>query len=289
MARARALALVAAAAIAPSAQAQSLQHLSVRQFTLSADTAAPKLEVPFHLVLTVRAGERVSSIANLDLPILAELELLGDERRVTSDRSGTTYREIIGVVAHHAGDIHVSPATVDAIDPRDRRGKRYFSNDLTLHVTGAVLAPLTSAGNSARSLLRAVMNAILLVAGIAATVFIVMTLARRRRRQVGVALPLPDPVIEPPERSARDVLHDGLLALRAERTREAAVAVRSLARHIIGASERETLADVLRRPGAYDPRMRDVLRTLERAAFTYDSDVTAAIGAAIHALEHATQ
>lgn len=279
---------MAFAAFAAPVCGQTLQHLTVRGFTLSADTATPRLEEPFHLIVVVRVRERVSSLANLDLPILAELELLGDERHVTSDRNGTTYREVIGVVSHHAGDIHVSPATIDAIDPRDNRSKRYFSNDLTVRVTGGALEPLRGAGASAAGFARTIFNAIVLLLGIAAAIFIVVTLARRRPRVALVNPPALEPVFAPVERNPRDVLHDGLLTLRAERTRGAALAVRSLARHLVGATDTETLADVLRRPSAYDARMRDALVTLERAAFTYDSDLPAAIDAAIHSLEHAT-
>ena len=60
--------------------------------------------------------------------------------------------------------------------------------------------------------------------------------------------------------------------LRADRNRPTAVRVRTVVWELIGASEGETLADVLRRPEAADPRMAGVLRALERAAFTYDDD-----------------
>ena len=273
------------------ADAQTLTRLTVRQFTLSADTASPKLEEPFHLTVVVRVDQRVRSIANLDLPILAELELLGDERRATSDRGGTLYREVIGVVAHHAGDIRVAPATIDAIDPRDNRGKRYFSNDLVLHVAGGPAAPLASAGSALRTIVSVAVRIALILVGLAAAAFVFFAVLRARKRIAPAADALteaPRSAVEPEPRDARDVLRDGLLTLRAEPTRSRAFVVRSVARSLVGAGERETLADVLRRPQAYDPRMRDVLLSLERAAFTYDADVHAAIVDAIASLEHAT-
>ncbi len=277
-------AIVAFAAFAHPASAQTLQRLTITQFTLVSDAPAPALEMPFHLIVTVRVRERITALENVDLPILADLELRGDERHVTADKNGTTYREIIGVVAHHTGDIHIAAATVDAIDARDNHPKRYSSNDLTLHVSGGALVPAAAA----RTFLATLLRVVLWLAGIAAAIFAVIAVWTRRRREP-VAQPAPLEVAAAPlERSPRDVLHDGLLTLRAERTRATAIAVRSLARRLIGASDRETLADSLRRPGAYDPRMREVLRTLERAAFTYDSDVPGAIDAAITSLEHAT-
>ena len=40
--------------------------------------------MPFHLIVTLRVRERVTRIDNLELPLLAELELLGDERETQS-------------------------------------------------------------------------------------------------------------------------------------------------------------------------------------------------------------
>ncbi len=185
MARASALAfaLVALLATLP-VSAQTLQHVTVTQFTLASDTNAPAIEESFHLIVTVHVRERVSSLANLDLPVLAELELVGDERRLRSDRNGTTYREVIGVVAHHTGDIHVAPVTLDAVDPRDQRAKRYFSNDLTVHVGGGTLEPLRSAGNVAGSILRTLATLVVWVVCFAAAVFVAVAIYRRRRSPV---------------------------------------------------------------------------------------------------------
>jgi hypothetical protein len=281
-----AAAVFAGAVLLAPAHAQTLQHLTVTQFTLAADTNAPKLEEPFHLIVTVRVKQPVRDVENLDLPVLAELELLGDERRVTRDASGTAYREAIAVVAHHTGNIQIAPATLDAVDPRDKRAKRYFSNDLSLAVSGGVLEPLRGAGAFAGTLFRALLTLIFWILCAAAAIFVALTIFRRRR----VPAPVQAPPIDPPiqrVRDPRDFLRDGLLTLRAEPTRHSAVQVRTLARSLVGASDTETLSDVLRRPSASDARMRDVLSSLERAAFTYDSDLPTAIRAAIISLEHA--
>jgi hypothetical protein len=58
---------------------------------------------------------------------------------------------------------------------------------------------------------------------------------------------------------------------------------------MVGASDAETLADVLRRPLAADPSLRDLLRALERAGFTHDADLGVAVAAAIAQLEHMTR
>ena len=54
---------------------------------------------------------------------------------------------------------------------------------------------------------------------------------------------------------------------------------------MLGASEGETLGDVLRRPGTRDPAVREMLVGLERSAFTYDADLQGAIEDACGALE----
>ncbi|MGB6518019.1 MAG: hypothetical protein WBE79_05850, partial [Candidatus Cybelea sp.] len=137
---AAALSLVAAA-FSP-AGAQSLERLTVESFVLSSDTAAPRIDTPFHLTVTLRVRERVARIDNLDLPILAQLELLGDERETASGPHGTLYRESITVVAHEGGALAIAPATLQAIDARDGKPKQWFTNGLRLRVAGSAARPL---------------------------------------------------------------------------------------------------------------------------------------------------
>ena len=272
---------------ASAASAQTLQRLTVTSFTLAADTNSPKLEVPFHLLVTVHVRERVSELDNLNLPILAELELLGDERRLTSDPSGTLYRETIAVVAHHTGDITIAPATLSAIDARDGRGKRYFSNALTVHVSGGVLAPLHAAQSAVGTALVWVARILAALLGFACVAIVFALLFKRRKAPLVESMPpaVVAPTSVPPD--PREQLREALRALRADPTRATIVATRSVARRMVGATDGETLYDVLHRPLSADPSLADVLRTLERAAFTYDADLDGAITAAIHALERA--
>jgi hypothetical protein len=273
------------AATAP-APAQALQRLTVQSFELGTDTPAPRVDVPFHLVVTLRVRERAAQIEDLDLPVLAQLELLGDERETTSGPRGTYYRETIAVVAHDSGLISVAPATLQAIDARDGKAKEWFTNSLTLRVIGA---PSVALGNGAHILLAAGLGALRLVVwlllwaiGIGCIVAIVLILVRRRRVAIipNGAAPTPPPVV----RSRRDQAQDALAVLQAERTRAAAIRVRGAIWRMVGASNGETLADVLRRPDSHDPTMRALLIALERSAFTYDSDLHAAIEDACSAL-----
>ncbi len=279
MARVRALigALIALVALATIARAQSLQRLTITSLTLATDTRTPRLEVPFHLVVTAHTRERVTTLDDVVLPILAELELLGDEHALTSDASGSTYRETVTVVAHHTGPVTIAPVTIDAVDARDGKRKRFFSNPLALDVAGGTLepAPVTM------SLMRT-----LGVTGLALAVGAAVLLLGRRvpRRVAPTPAPVaaPPPFVPPPDPIA--ALRDAHTTLNAERTRAAAMNVRVLVRRMVGATERETLADALLRPGAQSPAIATLLRALERAAFTHDADLASAIDGALDAL-----
>ncbi|MGA7747200.1 MAG: hypothetical protein WBG27_08365 [Candidatus Aquilonibacter sp.] len=288
----RSLILVALAlgAMVSTANAQSLQRLTVTQLTLAADTTTPQIEVPFHLIVTAHVRQRIAELDNLDLPILAELELLGSERTTVASRSGgSTYRETITVVAHHSGAITIAPVTLDAVDARDGKAKRYFSNSLTIRVAGpgSAIVAADDAWQGMRALGAALLRLLVIVIGIVGVVFLVVALIRRRP-------PPPAPVVtlapaKPVARNPKDALREALERLRHERTRAGAMRARSIVRRMVGASDTETLADVLQRPLAADPSLRDLLRALERAGFTYDADLNVAVAAAIAQLERMTR
>ncbi len=273
--------LVVLLAVAPViGDAQALQRLTVLSFDLGTDTPRPRAGVPFHLTLTLRVRERFGQIANIDLPGLAQLELLGDERETTTTPQGTQYRETVTVVAQNGGTLVISPGTLQAIDARDGKAKQWFSNGLTLHVAGA---PSRAVYVAARTL----GIALLWLLGIACIVALVVLLARRRRP---APRPVPVPIVPPPPppavvRTPRQRAQDALAVLRAERTRSAAIAVRAAIWRMVGASDGETLADVLRRTDSHDRVTRELLVALERSAFTYEEDLRAAIDDACGALE----
>jgi hypothetical protein len=280
-----AAALVAFLSVVSAVGAQALQRLTVGSFVLSADTDRPQVDAPFHLIVTLHVRERVAQIENLELPILAELELLGDERRLESGASGTAYRETITVVAHHAGSIAIGPAVLQAVDARDHRAKQYSTNGLALNVRGAAnTVPLVE--STAARLAWIALRLVLWIAGALCAVAVLVLVFRRRSAIPAAVAPSAEPAPPPPVRTflPHEELREALTVLRAEPTRATAVRVRALAWRVHGASDGETLADVLLRPAANEPAVRDVLRSLERAAFTYDADLRAAIDSACAAL-----
>lgn len=274
--------------MAQAADGQTLARLTVESFDLGVDTTSPKIDVPFHLVLTLRVRERVGEIQNINLPILAELELLGDERETASRQHGTFYRETITVVAHDPGPVAIAPATLLAIDARDGKAKEWYSNSLRLRVVGTGSTAVRSGG---RVLLAALLAAarfllwlLLWILGIGCVAIIVLLLVRRRTPlPASAAPPATAPFIR--ERSPREQAQDALAVLRTQRSRAAAVAVRTAIWRMVGGYEGETLGDVLRRPGSGEVTMRRLLIALERSAFTHDDDLHPAIEDACSALE----
>lgn len=261
------------------AQAQELQRLTVESFVLAADTITPKVDAPFHLVVTLRVRERVPEIANLDLPLLAQLDVLGDEHETTSGPQGTRYREMITVAAHTPGAIAIAPATLQAVDARDGKAKEWFTDALTLDVAGRPVI------DTAGPLL---LRALLWLLAIASLGAIAVLLVRRRSRVVASVPVAPSPPPPPQSvvaRTRRQQAQDALTVLQRERTRAAAAMVRAAIWRMVGASEGETLGDVLQRPGSDEAVMRELLISLERSAFTYESDLHSAIDDACSALE----
>jgi hypothetical protein len=271
------------AATALPASSQALERLTVQSFALATDTARPRVDVPFHLIVTLRVRERIDRVANLELPMLADLELLGDERQTVSSPRGSQYRETITVVSHSTGAIAVAPATLQAIDARDGKPKQWYTNGLTLQIVGGAgpgVRPQVLLGPALFTL-----RVLLWIAGLGCIAIVLALLFRRRRASIAVvSAPAPAAPL-PVLRSPREQLADALLVLRTERTRSAAVRVRRAVWGILGANDGETLGDVLRRRESADATMRQLLVALERSAFTYDHDLRAAIEDACSALE----
>jgi hypothetical protein len=281
---------LATAGLPLCAGAQALQRLTVQSFTLSSDTATPHVDVPFHLVVTLHVRENVGSIGNIELPLLASLDLLGDEREINAAPGGSTYRETISVTAHTPGALVIAPAVLQAVDARDGHAKQYSTNGLSLKVVGvASTAPLLNVSQGA-SLGWAFAWVGIWILVIAGTIAVVVAIARRSATaDVRNAPPIVDEAPPLPPRTLNDQLRDALLVLRADPQRVTAIAVRGAIWRAIGADEGETLSAVLRLHQASAEPMRSLLTALERAAFTYDADLPNAIGDACTALEHAAQ
>jgi hypothetical protein len=271
-----------AAAVLP-ASAQQLPRLNVASFTFSTDTAAPKQEHLFHLIIDVRLNGRVTDLESVVLPQLDTLEIAGDEKHTVARGNATEYREVIGVIAHRGGTISIPPAYLDAVDARDGKPKRFLSNPLTLEISGPASALVPAGARHGLMLaIGFVLGAILIVA---------LALLALKLRKSPAPMPAEPAAVEEvlaqplPPPGAPDAAEAARIRLSNDPTREGALAARSSLWASIGAGDGETLADVVRRPAAHDPALRAVLRAIERAAFTNDADRTDAIEDALRALD----
>ena len=244
------------------AQAQQLQRLHVRSFTLSSDAAHPRIDVPFNVTLTIRVAENVD-LQNVFLPAFAGPEELGDVRQQNRGRSGTLYRETLTLVSHVSGPLTIGSAYLDAIDARDGKPKRFVSNDLHLNVPG----PALNRWRPDRAVAWTVLAAIAVLS---------LLYFRLRNAPAQRAAPLqPPPVNAAP--ADPHPLEASLSELRVRRDRSAVMRVRSALWHIAGASEGQTLAAVLEQPPAVDENLRRMLIAVERAAFIEERGLDAAI------------
>lgn len=264
---------------ANGANAQSLQRLHVQTLTLSADTATPELEVPFHLTIHSRVTEPVQ-LRNIELPEFDGLESLGDQRSQSATPKGTEYDEVLTVVAHQSGTINVSPAYLDAIDARDGKPKRFLSNSLRLNVGRGGLSPVNAIATFFGVLFRVALGALLLVAAI----FVLVAIFRRR--PTPVAHP-PEPpsevVVERPDPNAR--VRAALQELRASPDRVHVLHLRAALWRRSGVPDGATLADFL----SAEPNVarRSAARAVEVAAFVDDDVLQRCIDEAVRATEGA--
>lgn len=266
--RAGAALLGLAACLATGVDAEQLSRLHVTALGLSTDILRPKVDQTFHLVVSLHVREHNVLFDTVQLPSFNGLDELGDERSSVSGARGTDYRETLTIVAHAPGRYRVSPASFDAIDAADGKPKRFISNGLTIVVGNSV-------SNGAPSIVRALR--LLFVLLLATTIPLLAWLIFARTRPSAPPRAAPPAPPSPPKRTIEDDLREALLRLRERRDRPSALCARRVLRSAAGAGDGETLADVLRRPAARDPRLRALLISAERAAFVQNEYLPDAI------------
>lgn len=267
-----------AACVSGTARAELLQRLHVLGFKVTSDTMHPRVGVPFHITLTVHVREHVTQLQYVSPPTFFGLESLGDQRRLTQLRSGgSIYQETLTLVAHKPGPIAIGSAYLDAVDLRDSKTKRFFSNDLVLKVMGGALPSVRS---TISALLLAILALVLFVAG----VFAALAVFRRRRLAARAEIE-PHPAVRSPRTTIG--VDDALSALRIRRDRSSVLCVREALWSVAGANEGATLGDVLQREPVRCDGLSPILIAIEHAAFIDDAHLQQAIDGALSAGEHA--
>ncbi len=253
-----------------------LQRFHVLGFRVTSDTPHPRVGVPFHVTLTVQVRERVTQLQYVSLPTFSGLDNLGGRHRLIHVRGdGTIYSETLTLVAHAPGPVAIGSASLDAVDLHDGKTKRFISNNLILRVIG------TAPPNAQ------VRNVLLIILGLLLLAAVILAVFRPRRHRATASDPAQSLINDPSPAPEID-LAEALANLRARRDRTSVLHVREALRSIAGASESETLGDLLQHAPAHDEDLRRMLIAIERAAFIHDTRLQQAIDGALSAKEHST-
>lgn len=271
-----------ATALAP-AGAQTLETLHVRSFAMSTDKTSLRVGETFHITLAAHVDEPVVALDNLTLPDLAGFDAYGDERRCAASARGSDCTEIVTLRPTVAGERTIAPATLDAIDARNRKPSRFATNTLSLHVAEA-LPPLGEIPPALATLAaNALRLALVLLLVSVAVLALLWAYGRRSTARPEHVSTSPPP--EPPDPGAR--LRALAERLEREPTRASAVALRAALRESVGAREDETLDDLrARHANGNGPQTLAALAAVERAAFCEDARVADAAREALPFLNH---
>lgn len=264
------------ASLTSIAHAELLQRLHVLNFTIDSDTKHPRVGVPFHVTVTIHARERIMQPQYVYQPTFPGLEKLADQHTLSYVNGGSIYRETLTLVANKPGPAAIGSAYLDAVDLRDGKTKRFFSNDLVLGVLG-VEQP--NAPARTRTILLVILGLLL----VALAVLAMVRILRRRR-----------PVAEKPNPAAPTTFSavapamsfdEALADMRMRRDRPSVLRVREALWSRAGANQGETLDDVLRREPSRSNGLGRILIAIERATFTRDTQLQQAIEAALSEAE----
>lgn len=240
---------------------------------MHADRSVALVGEAVHVTIHVHVRERIARLENLVLPDLGGLEIIGDERNLSTSAGGTDYVEQLTLVGLAPGEARLTPAHLDAIDARNGVPTRFSSNPLTIRIV-ATREPSSSLWlRWGRTLLVVLVGAGVLVAALVLAAIVLLALARRSGP--ATAPPPPPTVLYLPD--SRSGLRAALEQMRREPGREGALAVRAALRSLAGAGPDETLAEVLLRLDGSNSALRGALRLAERAAFVDDSRLQASI------------
>jgi hypothetical protein len=228
------------------------------------------------LTISAHVDEQVAQLDNVTLPDLSAFDSGADERRCTATSRGTDCSETIVLVPKTAGAVTIASATMDAIDATDKKPSRFATNSVRLQI-GAAPFSLGGTTDYLADLFWNTLRAFVLLLAVAVVLwYLLYRLSRPRAPKIAapVVAPPPMPVAAAPVADFESQFRALVEALRAEPTRPRALAVRHALRFALGAHEKETLADLVRRNAAGDrPQRITALRAIERASFCEDANV----------------
>jgi hypothetical protein len=261
-------------------RAQALQRLHVRSFAMSTDNSNPQVGQTVHLTITAHLDEQLSELDNVTLPNLTGFDVQGDERTCSSSLRGTDYTENVVMVPNAPGNVTVPSATLVAVDATDGKPNRFATNSLHFVIGEATVPHFAVGGEFLLELFWNMVKAFVILGALAlGAFFAIRYLARPRTPKAPSLQPAFAPAVPaapaPPVEDFWSQYRKLVDALTAEPDRPRALAVRHALRYALGAHEKETLADLVRRNAAGDhPQTIAALRAIERACFCEDAEVT---------------
>ena len=240
-----------------SSPALALRTLQVDLLAMRADKTVVQVGDVFHLAIHVRVREQVAALDELVIPDVGSMQLLGDERHVTSSAAGTEVVETLTLEARVPGTYTFTGAYLDAIDGRTRKPSRFSANPVRVVVGGGSPFRVWRVWDAAR-----ILGLIVLAGtGILVLIAVAVTLVRTR--------PRPPPIVAPvaplPPRTPRDLVADALRTYRTAPSHDALMHLRATLFAAAGAGAGSTLRDAL--SGAAEPGLREVLIAAEHTAF----------------------
>jgi hypothetical protein len=243
--------------------AVALRALHVDALSMRADRAQVQVGETFHLAIHVHVREPVSRLDELVIPDVGTMELLGDERNVSTSPSGTDVVETLTLEPTQAGAFTFSGAYLDAIDARTKKPSRFSANPVRVVVAGPRSDFFGSWIVAAKLIAALALGGTVLLAVLAGVISVVR-LRRRERPVVDVAPPIAPPP-PAPQRTTRDAVAEALRAYRESPANGSLLRLRAALFEAAGANEGWTLRDALNVTG--DAALRDALIAAEHAAF----------------------
>jgi hypothetical protein len=271
MARARrglalaALSAALAVAVVPatSSRAAALRALHVDALSMRADRAQVQVGETFHLAIHAHVREPVTMLDELVIPDVGTMQMLGDERHVSTSPSGADVVETLTLEPTQAGTFTFAGAYLDAIDARTGKPSRFSSNPVRVVVAGPRSNFFGSWWAATKLIAALALGGTILLAVLAAVVSVVR-LRRRERPVVDVAPPVAPPP-PPPQRTVRDAVAEALHVYRTSPANGSLLRLRAALFEAAGANAGWTLRDALN--VTHDPALRDALIAAEHAAF----------------------
>ena len=239
----------------------ALRTLHVDALSMRADRSTVEVGDVFHVAIHVRVREPVQALDELVIPDVGTMQIVGDERHVSSAPAGTDVVETLTIEPRQPGTFTISGAYLDAIDARTHKPSRFSANPIRVVVSRGGNTFVVAHPWNIAWLLAGIMLA---GTGMLVVVALIVMIVRTRPRPAPIVVaPVPPPVARP--RTARDAVADELRTYRTAPSHDALMRLRAALFGAAGVSAGATLRDAL--AATNDRGLHAALTGAERTAF----------------------